>query len=171
MSWYYVKKLKTIGPLEKVEVLNLIQTGELCAFDLLSFKQKSWQFVYKFEAFFNYFKSTQLTKDNGKDWVVMKKQKNGGYIQMGPWTSSEVKISIKSGAIKYADLIWREDMTQWYPIVLIEEFNPKVDFLYFKNEEPVQSYDPKNAKPYMIMTNKRPKIDLPPEEASGESLV
>lgn len=171
MSWYYVKKQKTIGPVKKIDILALIQSNELCAFDLLSNEQGAWQFVYKFESFYNFFKSTPLERVDNKDWVVMKFKEGGGRIQLGPWTTEDVTESINSGAIKYTDLIWCEDMTQWYPITLIEQFNPEVPFTYYKQEVVSDSYDPSKAKPYMIYTPNLPKIDLPPIDAEGESLV
>ncbi len=173
MSWYYIKGAKTIGPCSVDDLLELFQLNHLSCADLVRHKQSGWKCAYEFTEIYKFLEKQDLDTSVKKKWTIMSFDKGELHrrTQKGPFSSEDVRLALLTGDVHYQDYIWQKGMRQWYPIVLIDEFNIKKTTPYFRQKPQENKGLLYPAKPYLIRSQPRPQVELPPAEAQGEDLL
>ncbi|MBX7232449.1 MAG: DUF4339 domain-containing protein, partial [Bdellovibrionales bacterium] len=118
---------KTIGPVDQQEMIMVIKSGKLGAFDLLYREgQEKWQPCHQFGEFNELFKTAAPVRFEDS-WVVLIKKTSGdkiNYLQKGPFSTAKVKELLQAGEIRYSEFIWKEGQKKWARISSLELFNP-----------------------------------------------
>ena len=127
-QWYWSKNKQVFGPVEKNEIISLIQDKKLFHFDMLyTDKESCWRPLFQVEEFAPYLGDGKVISDRGTvmQWVLLKKvkvEKGVEYKQVGPFSVEQVLNMLDKGELVFDDLAWKKDFKSWVPISQLEDF-------------------------------------------------
>lgn len=127
-QWYWSRNKKVFGPVERDEIISLIQDKKLLHLDMI-YKDKTsgWMPLFQVEEFSSYLGDGKLPFNRGAimEWILLKKVKIGKgieYKQIGPFTVEQILNMLDSGELVFDDLVWKKDFESWVPISQLEDF-------------------------------------------------
>ncbi|MBX3022523.1 MAG: DUF4339 domain-containing protein [Bdellovibrionales bacterium] len=142
-NWYfYQEQGHTKGPLTVDDLRARIRSGRLRLFDLIYKEgEAGWRMALEHPDLREEFKDFGSGHSKERPWVCLhrKNEQSFDFITLGPFSEDEVRESIRSGKLSYADFIWRADFSEWRRIGGLEEFNPRVRQPEPEREEPTVS--------------------------------
>ncbi|MCB9026811.1 MAG: DUF4339 domain-containing protein [Bdellovibrionaceae bacterium] len=124
--WYYAHKGKTVGPFAQNEILQMVVAGQIGVMDLV-FKVggQEWKPLIEWSEF-EELKARQSKNSHEEQWIVFMDRPEERK-QIGPFSTLQVQEMLKDNSIQFEDYIWKEGMSEWYPIKTIHEFKAKKD--------------------------------------------
>lgn len=173
--WYFQKKGRTEGPIPEATLHLAIEKGEIGALDLL-FREGDprWRSAMEFGELQKYFSKTKPSA-NEDHWIILSRTKDSKEAkQKGPYRTSEVKLKLKLGDLKYTDYAWKQGMKEWYRITALEIFHGEARA---PAPEDLMSQAPEVPSDELLQkveVLERPKIappELRPPEAKGPDLT
>ena len=128
-QWYWSKGKQVFGPVEKGEIISLIQNKKLVHLDMLyRDKASGWKPLFQIDEFAHYLgdrKASSGFSGMVMEWVLLKKvkvKKGIEYKQIGPFSVDQVLGMLDSGDLGFDDLAWKKDFESWVPISQLEPF-------------------------------------------------
>lgn len=130
-SWYYNRNLKPQGPLTLEEMRALVHSGEVGPHDLICHDvDGEWRPASEWGVFERtLFPATQefmpgqdfATEE--KEWVLLVPEEGGkAVLQEGPFSLSELRLSLRSKVISDQQYIWKAGLSGWCRIADRPEF-------------------------------------------------
>ena len=177
--FYRLKNQRAQGPFSIEEMVHWVRTEDLNALDPI-FREgdEKWRPLGEFAEFRAVLKEIK-TKKEQDSWVLLVKKdpaKRGGYVQRGPFSTSQLKEMLQRGDIFYTDHIWKKGFKEWKKITEIEEFNPPTpewDLPPPPEVFPPVPVEPSNEELLKKVIKKKPTplAEPKPQEAEGQDLA
>lgn len=173
--WYFQKKGRTEGPIPEATLHLAIEKGEIGALDLL-FREGDprWRSAMEYGELQKYFTKTQSSA-NEDHWIILSRSKDSKEAkQKGPYRTSEVKLKLRLGELKYTDYAWKQGMKEWYRITALEIFHGEARPAAIEDLMSQAPEVPSEELLQKVEVLERPKIATPeprPPEAKGPDLA
>lgn len=173
--WYFQKKGRTEGPIPEATLHLAIEKGEIGALDLL-FREGDprWRSAMEYGELQKYFTKTK-SSPNEDHWIILSRAKDSKDAkQKGPYRTSEVKLKLKLGELKYTDYAWKQGMKEWYRITALEIFHGEARPAAIEDLMSQAPEIPSEELLQKVEVLERPKIAAPevrPPEAKGPDLT
>ncbi len=177
--FYRLKNQRAQGPFSIEEMMHWVRTEDLNALDPI-FREgdEKWRPLGEFAEFRAVLKEIK-TKKEQDSWVLLVKKdaaKRGGYVQRGPFSTSQLREMLQQGDIFYTDHIWKKGFSEWKKISAVEEFNPPTPV--WDLPPPPQVFPPVPVEPSneellkkVIKKKPIPLVEPKPQEAEGQDLA
>ena len=133
-QWYHAHKGQTIGPFSEQEIEEMIAQNRIGIMDLI-FKvgADEWRPLAQWAEFSKY---QSDCSESAHQWMIYL-DRTEEKKQLGPFSTEQVHRLIADGEIQLNDYIWKEGMTEWYPIKTLQEFKTKSETTMSFNEPEV----------------------------------
>ena len=119
--WYHAHKGKTVGPYSQDQIEEMVSQGQVGTMDLVfKVSGKEWKPLCEWDEFQ---RSPIIQRHHHKvdHWIVFVDRENEKK-QMGPYNTDKIKELISQKKVSLDDYIWKEGMSEWYPIKTIQDF-------------------------------------------------
>lgn len=184
------------GPFDYVELVTMLESGQLTVHDLVSkTTESSWKTIKEHPDFrefsiTNLDQSEELGSKTESEfdfnfglklgWVVLVKKpphRGGGFRQQGPVSSEELVAMVKKGEVAYSDYAWRKGFSKWERLASLDIFNIEASKRFTDQEEDLPEIPEQPSQDELLQNVERQQsgtgrsIYKKPLEAEGDDLV
>ena len=169
--WYYLKDGKTTGPVTEKGLLDLMRWGQLSADELVYQEgDAKWRPVREFPELDGRHLDSEQSADKA-GWVLLKKKpgEKKKFVQVGPFSANQVRKRVKAGEFVKKDLIWKDGMSQWLPLMEVDVFQD-----LFVELDPVPTSTATPDEPTFVLhqvEKSQAHEEPPPLDAEGPDLT
>lgn len=136
--WYHAHKGKTVGPFTQEEIPQMVTKGQVGIMDLI-FKVggNEWKPLIEWSEF-KELKTPGSKEPHQEQWIIFLDRPEDSK-QIGPFNTLQVREMLINNHIRQEDYIWKEGMSEWYPIKTIQEFKSKKEVpINFDTQEVIE---------------------------------
>ncbi|MCB0391097.1 MAG: DUF4339 domain-containing protein [Bdellovibrionales bacterium] len=120
-QWYHAHKGKTVGPYSLDQIEQMITQGQMGTMDLVfRVGSNEWKPVCEWPEL-NDSPVVQRHHQRVDMWVVFIDRENDKK-QIGPFSTEKIKAMLARKEILFEDYVWKEGMSEWYPIKTLQDF-------------------------------------------------
>ncbi|MCB0357199.1 MAG: DUF4339 domain-containing protein, partial [Bdellovibrionales bacterium] len=119
--WYHAHKGQTKGPYTQEQVEQMLSEQKIGVMDLIfRVGSNEWKPICEWSEFKDSKIVSQCNYDTDQ-WILFLNREHEKK-QLGPFSTIQVLKMLKEKELLYSDYIWKEGMSEWYPIKTIQAF-------------------------------------------------
>ncbi len=127
--FFHQEKGNTLGPVSLDEMKARVRAGRIRLFDLVYREgEPGWRMALEHPDIKGEFKTSTVKTLVDRPWVCLQRKSDEGFEfgTSGPFSTEDIRLSLREGVISYNDYVWRDGFGEWRRIGSLEDFNRRL---------------------------------------------